>query len=148
MKAHRILASALLLVLPLACGGDSGGTEEAQTGTPAAEAPAAGVAVDMDLPEGVTAEMVAEGQAVFTGEGICYTCHGMNGEGGPLAPNLQDSEWIWLDGSYEQIVQQVMVGTPEPEQFEGIMLPKGGTAITDEQVQAVAAYVWTLSQGG
>lgn len=146
MKVQTILASALLLMLPLACGGDSGGTEEAQTSTPAAEAPA--VAVDMDLPEGVTAEMVAEGQAVFTGEGICYTCHGMNGEGGPLAPNLRDSEWIWVDGSYGQIVQQVMVGTPEPEQFPSIMLPKGGTAITDVQVQAVAAYVWTLSNGG
>jgi mono/diheme cytochrome c family protein len=146
MKAVRILTSALLLVLPLACGGE-GGTEEAQpTTTPAAETPA--VAVDMELPEGVTAEMVTAGRAVFTGEGICYTCHGMNGEGGPLAPNLQDSEWIWLDGSYGQIVQQIMVGTPEPEQFPGIMLPKGGTAITDEQVQAVAAYVWTLSNGG
>ena len=68
MKVNRILASALLLMLPLACGGDSGGTEEAQTSTPAAEAPA--VVVDMDLPEGVTAEMVTAGQAVFTGEQI------------------------------------------------------------------------------
>jgi len=147
MKVDRIFVSALLLMLPLACGGDSGGTEEAQTSTPAAEeAPA--VAVDMDLPAGVTADMVAEGRALFTGEGICYTCHGMNGEGGPLAPNLQDSEWIWGDGNYDQIVRLVMVGTPEPEQFPGIMLPRGGTAITDEQVQAVAAYVWTLSNGG
>ena len=146
MKVNRILASALLLMLPLACGGDSGGTE-AQTSTPAAEEGPA-VVVNMELPEGITVEMVAEGRALFTGEGICYTCHGMNGEGGPLAPNLQDSEWIWVDGSYGQIVQQVMVGIPEPEQFAGIMLPKGGTAITDEQVQAVAAYVWTLSNGG
>ena len=28
-----------------------------------------------------------------------------------------------------------------------IMPPKGGSAITDDQVKAVAAYVWTLSHG-
>jgi mono/diheme cytochrome c family protein len=147
MKVDKILASALLLLFPLACGGDSDGTEEAQTSTPVPEETPA-VVMNMELPEGVTAEMVAEGRSLFTGEGICYTCHGMDGEGGPLAPNLQDPEWIWSDGSYDQIVRQVMVGIPEPEQFPGIMLPKGGTAITDEQVQAVAAYVWTLSNGG
>jgi mono/diheme cytochrome c family protein len=102
----------------------------------------------MELPEGVTAEMVAEGETIFSGAGICFTCHMPGGVGGPLAPNLTDDEWINTDGSYEGIVQTVTTGVLEPEQHPGLMLPKGGTNITDEQVRAVAAYVWTLSQGG
>jgi mono/diheme cytochrome c family protein len=102
----------------------------------------------MDLPEGVTAAMVSEGEAVYTGAGICFTCHLEGGVGGPLAPNLTDDEWLNIDGSYESIVENIITGVPEPKEYPGLMLPKGGTAITDEQVRAAAAYVWTLSNGG
>jgi mono/diheme cytochrome c family protein len=102
----------------------------------------------MELPEGVTAAMVASGEGIFGGAGICFTCHMQGGVGGPLAPNLTDAEWINIDGSYEAIVSTVMTGVPEPQQHAGIMLPRGGTAISDEDVRAVAAYVWTLSHGG
>jgi mono/diheme cytochrome c family protein len=138
----------VLLAFGAACGGgDAPATEDA---APAAEAPAAEApaAMDMDLPEGVTAAMVAEGEAIFGGQGICFTCHMAGGVGGPLAPNLTDDEWLNVDGSYESIVQNIMTGVPEPIEHPGIMLPKGGAAITDEQVRAVAAYVWTLSNGG
>ena len=101
----------------------------------------------MDLPEGVTPAMVAEGETIFTGAGICFTCHMQGGVGGPLAPNLSDQEWINVDGSYDAIVDLVITGVPEPQQHPGIMLPKGGTAISDDDVRAVAAYVWTLSRG-
>lgn len=138
----------LLLAFGAACGGEGGAPAAEQ---PAAEssAPApAAAAMELDFPEGVTAEMVTAGEALFTGNGICFTCHMPGGVGGPLAPNLTDHEWINTDGSYEGIVQTVTTGVPEPEQHPGIMLPKGGTAITDEDVRAVAAYVWSLSQGG
>ena len=103
--------------------------------------------MDMQLPEGVTAEMVAQGEEVFMVDGVCYTCHMEGGVGGPLAPDLTDDVWINVDGSYESIVNNVINGVPEPKEHPGIMLPKGGTNITDEQVRAVAAYVWTLSNG-
>ena len=143
--------TSVLMVLALAAcgGGDAPATDEAEQAAPEAEAPApAETAMDMDLPEGVTPAMVAEGQEVFMGAGICFTCHMEGGVGGPLAPNLTDDEWINIDGSYESIVQNVINGVPEPKEHPGIMLPRGGTAITDEQVNAVAAYVWTLSNGG
>ena len=138
----------LLLAFGAACGGgDAPAADQAQQ--PAAEAPAAAApAMNMDLPEGVTPEMVTAGEAIFTGAGICYTCHMPGGVGGPLAPNLTDSEWINTDGSYEGIVQTVTTGVPEPQQHPGLMLPKGGSAISDDDVRAVAAYVWTLSHGG
>ena len=131
-----------------ACGGsDAPPAGEAQQ--PAVEsAPAATEAAPaMNLPEGVTAAMVAEGQTIFMGQGICFTCHMQGGVGGPLAPNLTDDEWLNIDGSYESIVRNIMTGVPEPKEYPGLMLPKGGTAITDEQVRAVGAYVWTLSNG-
>lgn len=103
--------------------------------------------MDMDLPEGVTPEMVAAGETIFTGQGICYTCHMNGGVGGPLAPDLTDDQWLNSDGSYEGIVQTVTNGVPEPKEHPGLMLPKGGSNITEEQVREVAAYVWTLSHG-
>lgn len=98
-----------------------------------------------ELPEGVTPEMVEQGQEIFTGNGLCATCHGANGEGTPLAPNLSDSDWLNIDGSYDAIVELVNTGVPTPKEHPAPMLPKGGSDITDDQVRAVAAYVWTLS---
>jgi mono/diheme cytochrome c family protein len=141
--------SVLSILALAACGGEGGApaTEEAQE--PAAEAPAPEAAApDMELPAGVTAEMVTAGEAVFMGDGVCWTCHAEGGVGGPLAPNLTDDQWLNIDGSYESIVSNVLAGVPEPIEHPSPMLPRGGTNITDEQVNAVAAYVWTLSNGG
>lgn len=141
--------SSLFVILALAaCGGDDSApaTQDAppQPGTPAAEEVPA---LTMDLPAGVTAAMVARGQQVFEGAGICYTCHMQGGVGGPLGPNLTDDQWINTDGSFEGIVNVVLNGVTQPLEHPGIMLPRGGTNISDEDVRAVSAYVWTLSRG-
>ncbi len=98
------------------------------------------------LPEGVTVDMAREGQEIFHGEGICVTCHLRGGEGGPLAPSLTDATWLNIDGEYESIVDIVMTGVPQPVEHPGQMLARAGTSITDDQVRAVAAYVYTLSR--
>lgn len=97
------------------------------------------------LPEGVTAEMVERGKAVFAKDGLCYACHGAEGEG-TIGPNLTDSEWLHSKGSYEEIVASVTKGFTKEEAKKGVpMPPKGGSSINDEDVKAVSAYVWTLS---
>ena len=100
-----------------------------------------------ELPDGVTMAMVEEGKSIFTGRGICMTCHGPDGTGVPnLGGNLTDMNWIHSDGSYEGIVQTIMDGVTVSASTVGTpMPPKGGSGISDEQVKAVAAYVWTLS---
>ncbi len=107
-------------------------------------------AVDVDpaiLPEGVTLAMAQEGQEIFNGaKGICFTCHLREGTGGPLAPSLTDAEWLNIDGEYESIVEVVVAGVPQPTQYPGVMQPRAGRPLTDEQVRAVAAYVYTLSR--
>jgi mono/diheme cytochrome c family protein len=92
--------------------------------------------------------MVEEGKGIFNGAGICMSCHGPAGEGIPnLGASLADDEWLHVDGSYESIVDNIMTGVTAQESSSGIPMPaKGGTAITDDQVNAVAAYVWTLSK--
>ena len=146
MKNAMRYLTVLLISSMAACGGGDAPppADEVQEPAPEAAAPAA---ADMNLPDGVTAAMVAEGQGIFMGAGICFTCHMEGGVGGPLAPDLTDDQWLNIDGSYESIVQNIMTGVPEPKEYPGLMLPKGGSTITDEQVRAVAAYVWTLSNG-
>lgn len=102
-------------------------------------------AQSQELPEGVTPEMVEEGEQIFAGDGLCATCHGTDGTGTPMGPDLTDGEWLHIDGSYDQIVELVMNGVQQPEQYPTPMVPRGGSDISDEQVRSVSAYVWTLS---
>ncbi len=100
------------------------------------------------LPAGVTAAMVQKGEQVFSGAGICTACHGPNATGA-IGPDLTDAEWLIGDGEYEQLVAQILEGVSAAEATNtlgAIMPPKGGGAITEDQVRAVAAYVWTLSR--
>lgn len=101
----------------------------------------------VELPDGVTAEMVQAGAELYPTQ-ICSTCHGSTGEGvTDLGPNLVDAVWLNSDGSYEAIVATITNGVPEPKEFAAAMAPKGGMAnITDEQVQALAAYIYASSQ--
>ena len=120
----------------------------ATANTPAA-APAAAPAVPANLPAGVTAEMVAQGQQIFTSTGNCYTCHGPDAHGTQLAPNLTDQTWLNITGKYDEIVNLVHTGVPHPKDpsHAAPMPAMGGAQLTDDQVKAVAAYVWSLGGG-
>ena len=96
------------------------------------------------LPAGVTAEMVAKGKKVFGGAGLCMACHGPAGKG-LTGPDLTDATWLHFDGSYQAIVKVVTGGIDDKQSKTGVIMPpKGGSSISDDEVQAVAAYVWTL----
>ncbi|HEX9728525.1 MAG TPA: cytochrome c [Gemmatimonadales bacterium] len=99
------------------------------------------------LPTGVTSAMVETGAQLYKGAGICFACHGADGKGtAGVGPNLADEEWLHSDGSYEAIVRQIIQGVLPTQSKSGMMMPpKGGSSLNDEQVRAVAAYVWTLS---
>ena len=109
---------------------------------------AVGAAQEVPVPEGATAEMVASGKEIYNGNGICFTCHGQEGAGTQIGPALNDSEWLHSDGSYEKIIETISTGVMEPKEFAAPMPAKGGSTISDDDVKAVAAYVWSLSQGG
>jgi mono/diheme cytochrome c family protein len=104
---------------------------------PPADAPSAAAAA--------TPELIAQGDKVFHGPGNCYACHGTNAQGS-VGPSLTDAEWIHSKGSFDEIVAQVTKGVTKEESKSGIMMPpRGGSTISDEDVKAVAAYVYSLS---
>src|SRR6266850_2092661 len=109
--------------------------------------PDAGVAA-LPVPEGATREMVALGQRIYRGQvggAACTGCHGENGEGTPLGPDLTGKKWLWSDGSYAGIKKTITAGVSQPKQFRSPMPPMGGAQLTPEQVSALAAYVWAIS---
>jgi mono/diheme cytochrome c family protein len=103
------------------------------------------VAQEKAAPAGVTPAAIAKGDSIYHKDGLCYACHGTNAEGS-VGPSLTDAEWLHGDGSYDFIVATVTAGVPAEKAKKGVpMPPKGGSSITDEQVKAVAAYVYSLS---
>lgn len=141
----------MAVTLTAACGGgDQGATQDttADTGTAAAPAPEPATppaTVPANLPPGVTPEDVAAGQQLFGT--VCAACHGPDAKGTQLAPNLTDGEWIDVDGTYPAIAQNIKTGVPQPKQYPAPMPPMGGGNFTDQQVNQLAAYVWSLGGG-
>lgn len=141
----------MLMVFTFAAcgGGDADEAAEAPMDEGAAmpEAPAEAPAT-AGAAEGGDA-MVLAGQQVFRGQGLCFTCHGQDGQGTPLAPNLADDEWLWIEDPgtnlHEKLEEQIRAGVAQPMEYPAPMPPMGGAQLTDEQVDQVAAYVASLS---
>jgi mono/diheme cytochrome c family protein len=141
-----MFAGAVTLV-GVACGG--GEKAPPTPAPPAAVAAAPAMPTVGAPPAGATAAMVAEGDSIFHGlkaGGICLSCHMPDAKGGPLAPNLTDTEWKTIDGSYAAIQKRVTEGMAQPTPpYTSPMLPMGGAQLTPDQIKAVAAYVYAIS---
>ena len=121
------------------------GSAAAQSTSESANTPKAAPAESASAGASVTPELIAQGDKIFHGAGNCYACHGTNAQG-TVGPSLTDAEWIHSKGSYEEIVAQVTKGVPKEESKSGIVMPpRGGGTISDDDVKAVAAYVYSLS---
>jgi mono/diheme cytochrome c family protein len=112
------------------------------------DAGAAAATATLPVPEGATKEMVALGDRIYHGQvggAGCTGCHGADGTGTTLGPNLTDTQWLWGDGSLPAITKIIAAGVPQPKQYRSPMPPMGGAQLSADQVSAVAAYVWALS---
>lgn len=150
----QAMAVAGLTAFALACGGGDQPAEDT-SGAMEQDAPAqqemgaedtgAMEQQAAELPEGVTQEMVTQGQRLFTGAGGCQACHSADATGTQLGPDLTDSEWLNVSGrNYDEIVSLIKTGVPQPKEHPGPMSPMGGANLTDAQVDALAAYVVSL----
>lgn len=109
-------------------------------------APVARAQTADSLPPGVTREMVDRGRVVFQGPGLCIACHGPAAKGG-IGPDLTDTVWMHGDGSFDALVKVIASGVSlEVSETGQLMPPRGGSSINDDDVRAVAAFVWTLSR--
>lgn len=89
---------------------------------------------------------IAGGAAAFKDN--CATCHGTGGAGSKGYPNLNDDDWLW-GGTPEEIYQTISYGIRAQHDDTRISeMPAFGDMLKKEQIDAVAAYVLSLSQGG
>jgi mono/diheme cytochrome c family protein len=117
---------------------------------PAASSAAARPAAMNALPAGVTARMIAQGDSIFHAKS-CVRCHGADAKGAKNGPDLTASTHLQADGSYAGFVKIITDGVPadaiKDKSHQFAMRPRGGQAplLTDDEVKAVAAYVYSLS---
>ncbi len=82
------------------------------------------------------AASLQEGKTIFK-EMNCFACHGQNGEGNAIGPNLTDEYWIH-GCKIQDLVNTIKNGVPA----------KGMTPfknlLSDEKIQKVASYVLSL----
>jgi glucose/arabinose dehydrogenase/cytochrome c5 len=124
------------------------GEIESSAPPPAGTLADAGASRAPRVPEGATPEMVALGERIYRGQvgaANCAGCHGEDGTGSPLGPDLTGKNWLWSDGSYSGIAKTIAEGVLQPKQYRSPMPPKGGAQLSNDQVQALAAFVWSLS---
>lgn len=143
----KSLLNHVLPLLVIAAATACGGTGGANTDLPVPEA--LGTTLNAGAaPDGVTLESITEGRILFNARATCSACHGANGKGGQLAPNLADDVWLSSDGSYAGIIEVIETGVPEPKEYPGLMLPRGGLGLSDEEVSSLAAFIWSLGVRG
>ena len=112
----------------------------AAVGRGAGHAPAQG------LPSGVTPEMVERGHTLFNGPARCVLCHGTDGKGTKRGPDLTSGHWVHIHGGYDEIINLVNDGIPNPKEFDRPMPKRGGSKISPDEVRDVAAYAWSISR--
>ena len=109
------------------------------------------------LPSGVTPALIAEGDSIFNSidaqgkPANCTTCHGRDARGAELGPSLRSGPWLQSRGSYEDIVATITNGVPREKirvpSHRFFMTPRGGPMkLTDTQIRAVGAYIWSISR--
>jgi glucose/arabinose dehydrogenase/mono/diheme cytochrome c family protein len=102
----------------------------------------------LPLAPGATREQVLLGSRIFWGEssgGTCTGCHGSDGKGSTVGPNLTTGKWSWGNGSWQAIAATIDKGVLSPKYADGAMPPRGGAPLSDADVKAVAAFVWGIS---
>lgn len=138
---RSVCVTVVAVVLASACGGGDQKASDASSAAPASTAPAS-----FDVAT-ITPQMLALGDSLYhglIGATSCQACHGPDGKGGVVAPDLTDTTWLHSDGSFESIYKQVETGVTAPKQYTSVMPPFGGAPLTPEKHLAVSAYVYSL----
>lgn len=94
-------------------------------------------------------QQLQTGEKVFA-DGVCSNCHGQGGSGGRFGPDLTDGEWLHSDGSLRGIRDTILWGVRREDLADPdspFMLPSGGMQLPWEDLVALSAYVWSLSNG-
>ena len=78
---------------------------------------------------------VAAGKKIFTG--TCFPCHGSNGEGNAVGPNLTDKYWLH-GGSLSEVFHTITVGVPDKG------MQAWGKTFSPADVRNLASFILSL----
>jgi mono/diheme cytochrome c family protein len=94
----------------------------------------------------VTDSSIAWGRQLFHGSANCASCHGRDGWGTNDGPPLTGALWLHGPGTYAWLIEQIKRGISAHETWTGKPMPmRGWSNMPDEDVRAVAAYVWSIT---
>lgn len=142
------LAVCATAVVLAACGGSKAATGS-QSPSPAGGGTAARNATPAK-PAAVTPANIVMGDSLFN-NGSCQRCHGKGGIGAGNGPTLDGKKWVQLTaGSFDEIAAIITSGVPaekikDPTRKNAMRARGGPMNLTDPQIQALAAYVYTLT---
>lgn len=156
MTNSRLARSAFAFAAIAAIGACSSGTTSSSSAPAPAPAPSSSASTAAARPAtpaapAFTAAMVKMGDSLYHARG-CRNCHGMDAKGAANGPTLITTQFMHVNGSYADFVRIITDGVPAAaikDQNHKIPMPaRGGTrpaAFTDDQINAVAAYVYSLN---
>jgi mono/diheme cytochrome c family protein len=97
---------------------------------------------------GVTVERVEQGLRLYHTKGACTLCHGELGVGTADGPGLLTGHWKLGSGSYEWLCHITRhAGWGATSRAADPQPMRGPTVLDSAEVEAVAAYVWSISRG-
>jgi mono/diheme cytochrome c family protein len=100
------------------------------------------------LPPGLTLDLIRQGDSVFHNQGVCFACHGSEGEGLPAAGDAITVSLSYVQPEWKAIDSLVTSGIPDALTRSPIAMPARGARsnLTPRELSAVAAYVWAIAQ--
>lgn len=135
----KVMAALVCIAAMTGC--DRGTNDAAAPATaPAERFSAAVLAV---LPASVSPETLERGRELYR---ACSVCHGDEGRGTQLGPPLRDGRWIHIAGELPEIEQVIRSGVPQPVQYPVPMPVQGGGRFDDDEIRALATYVYAISR--
>jgi mono/diheme cytochrome c family protein len=150
IRRRNKAVTAITLAVAILVGYDKGAAGPKEPGKAAsqtADATPSKTISPRKLTDNVTAQMVEQGRSIFHGRGGCFRCHGKDGAGTFFGPALNDDRHIHLQtGSYQEILDLIRSGVPRPKQYLTGMPPSGGAPLADDELRAVAAYVFSIDR--
>jgi mono/diheme cytochrome c family protein len=101
-------------------------------------------------PPALRASLVTRGDSLFHSR-ACFRCHGPDAKGTNNGPSLLGPTFLHVNGGYSDFVRIITSGVPtdsiKDKSHRLNMQPRGGNQnpLGDEDIRAVAAYVYSLS---
>ncbi len=100
------------------------------------------------LPQGMTLDMIRQGDALYRGKGGCVACHGPDGGGMPASGSGITAGLNFVPAEGGPLDSLIKTGIPEPTTRSPVAMPPRGAQsnLTDEETRQIAAYAWAISQ--